>query len=91
MAENIIQEFYLLVRGLTENGKSVLAVVLLAALAGITVLGALHDVSSQAVVAVYSAIIGASVGHIGGQRQGRLEAENEHLTKASSARKVGRK
>jgi len=85
-----MQEILSLVQSLATNGKSIPTIVLIAALAGITVLGALHDVSSYAIVAIYSAVIGASAGHISGERQGRLEAENGQLKSAGSDAKTER-
>ena len=46
-------------------------VIVVAALAGITMLGALDKVSSDAVVAIYSLVIGGGLGHANGYRQGR--------------------
>lgn len=61
------------------NGRAVLLLILILALVGITVLGLLHDVDSQSIVALYSAIIGGAVGHANGNLQGRLASERERL------------
>ena len=61
------------------NGRALLLVVLLAVLTGVTVLGILHDVDGQSIVALYSAIIGGAIGHANGNLQGRLAADREHL------------
>lgn len=63
------------------NGRLLLLIILTGGLVGVTVLGALHDIDSQSVVAIYSAIIGGAVGHANGNLQGRLAAERERLGK----------
>ncbi len=45
-------------------------VIVVVALAGITVLSALDRVSSDAVIAIYSLVIGGGLGHANGYRQG---------------------
>lgn len=62
-----------------SNGRVLLLVVLILALVGVTVLGALSDVDGQSIVAIYSAIIGGAIGHANGNLQGRLAAERERL------------
>lgn len=62
-----------------SNGRGLLLVVMLTALAGITVMGVLHDIDAQSIVALYSAIIGGAIGHANGNLQGRLAAERENL------------
>jgi len=77
-------------RALISNGQTVVFGVLIAALVGVTVLGALHDISSNAVVAIYSAIIGGSIGHLNGVAYGRKAAATEQAnTPASDAGKGG--
>jgi len=79
------------IKSLISNGQTLIFEVLIAALVGITVLAALHDISSNAVVAIYSAIIGGGIGHLRGAAYGRQQAEIEHLkasqTDAGKSRK----
>lgn len=61
------------------NGRLLLLLVLLMALLGVTLLGALRDIDGSSVVAIYSAIIGGAIGHANGNLQGRLAAERDRL------------
>jgi len=70
------------IRDVISNGQTVIFGVLIAALVGVTVLGALHDISSNAVVAIYSAIIGGGIGHLNGVAYGKQAAANEQANTA---------
>lgn len=61
------------------NGRLLLLLILVLALVGVTILGALGVVDGQSIVAIYSAIIGGAVGHANGNLQGRLAAQREQL------------
>jgi hypothetical protein len=78
-------------RELVSNGQTVIFGVLIAALVGATVLGALHDISSDAVVAIYSSIIGGGIGHLSGRAAAKRDAEIERLKATSSIAKSGSK
>lgn len=66
-------------RAVFSNGRILLLVILVLALVSVTVLGALHDIDSESLVAIFSAIVGGAVGHANGNLQGRLAAERERL------------
>jgi hypothetical protein len=61
------------------NGRGLLLLVFLAALVGVTVLGALGRLDEQVISTLYSAVIFGAIGQANGNLQGRLAAEREQL------------
>lgn len=77
-------------RAVFSNGRLFLLAILMPAIIGITVLGALHDVDEQVLVGIYSAVISGAFAHANGNLQGRLAAEREHLiADAAEAKRQG--
>jgi predicted membrane protein len=89
--ESTVQSLRDLLRRVTENGQTVIFGVLIAALVCATVLGALHDISSDAVVAIYSTLIGGGIGHLSGKALAKRDAEIERLKAAPLDAGKGRK
>lgn len=59
---------------LFSNGRMYAFLLAVFALITVTTLGILHDIDSNAIVAILSAILGGAIGHANGNLQGKLEA-----------------
>lgn len=62
------------VAALFANGRMYALVVILAVIASVFVLGVLHDIDAQSIVAIFSALLGAAIGHPIGNLQGQFQA-----------------
>lgn len=61
---------------LFANGRIYLLLFLISSLVALTVLAALHVLDAQAIVAIFSALIGGAVGHANGYVQATLNEIN---------------